>query len=149
MVFNATFNDISVISWRSVLLLKGTGENHRPAASHWQTWSCALNLISTFLSLPLGWCLCWWTISPRGYHPPSSQYFGTGLLDIFITEILQFLNNVFINRTKILFSQAYVTLAEFGYPVLVLLFYCSQNFKLFSFPIFRFWSYLMKVIPEM
>jgi hypothetical protein len=36
MVFNATFNNISVISWRSVLLLelKGThGENHRPASS--------------------------------------------------------------------------------------------------------------------
>jgi hypothetical protein len=31
MVFNATFNNISVISWRSVLLVKetrGTGENH-------------------------------------------------------------------------------------------------------------------------
>ena len=28
-------------------------------------------------------------------------------------------------------------------------FYCSQNFKLFGFPIFRFWAYLMKVIPEM
>ena len=31
MVFNATFNNISVISWRSVLLVDGTrvaGENH-------------------------------------------------------------------------------------------------------------------------
>jgi hypothetical protein len=40
MVFNPTFNNISVISWRSVLLVKETvvpGENHRPAASHWQT----------------------------------------------------------------------------------------------------------------
>jgi hypothetical protein len=39
MVFNATFNNISVISWRSVLLVKETGvpgENHRPVASHWQ-----------------------------------------------------------------------------------------------------------------
>ena len=37
MVFNATFNTISVISWRSVLLVEETGipgENHRPAASH-------------------------------------------------------------------------------------------------------------------
>jgi hypothetical protein len=37
MVFNATFNNISVISWRSVLLVGetgGPGENHRPAASH-------------------------------------------------------------------------------------------------------------------
>ena len=32
MVFNATFNNISVISWRSVLLMEETGvprENHR------------------------------------------------------------------------------------------------------------------------
>ena len=33
MVFNATFNNISAISWRSVLLVEetgGSGENHRP-----------------------------------------------------------------------------------------------------------------------
>jgi hypothetical protein len=33
MMFNATFNNISVISWRSVLYLEETGvpgENHRP-----------------------------------------------------------------------------------------------------------------------
>jgi hypothetical protein len=37
MVFNATFNNISSISWRSVLLVEETvepGENHRPAAGH-------------------------------------------------------------------------------------------------------------------
>jgi hypothetical protein len=42
MVFNATFNNISVISWLYVLLVKETGvpgENHRPATSHWQTLS--------------------------------------------------------------------------------------------------------------
>jgi hypothetical protein len=42
MVFNATFNNISAISWRSVLLVEETGvpwENHRPVASHWQTLS--------------------------------------------------------------------------------------------------------------
>ena len=41
-VFNATFNNISVISWWSVLLVEETrlpGENHRPATSHWQTLS--------------------------------------------------------------------------------------------------------------
>jgi hypothetical protein len=39
MVFNATFNNITVISWRSVVLVEETGlpgENHRPAASHRQ-----------------------------------------------------------------------------------------------------------------
>jgi hypothetical protein len=29
-----TFNNISVISYRSVLLVEDTGENHRPSASH-------------------------------------------------------------------------------------------------------------------
>ena len=42
MVLNATFNNISLISWRSVLLVEETGvpwENHRPVASHWHTLS--------------------------------------------------------------------------------------------------------------
>jgi hypothetical protein len=42
MVFNATFNNISVILWRLVLLMEEIevpGENHRPFASHWQTLS--------------------------------------------------------------------------------------------------------------
>jgi hypothetical protein len=34
MVFNATFNNISVILWQSVFLVDETGENHRPSASH-------------------------------------------------------------------------------------------------------------------
>jgi hypothetical protein len=37
MVFNTTFNNISVISWRSVLLVEETGvpgEKQRPVASH-------------------------------------------------------------------------------------------------------------------
>jgi len=34
MVFNATVNNISVISWLSVLLMEEIGENHRPFASH-------------------------------------------------------------------------------------------------------------------
>jgi hypothetical protein len=34
MVFNATFNNISVTSWRSVLLVEKPGENHQPAPSH-------------------------------------------------------------------------------------------------------------------
>jgi len=39
MVLNATFNNISVISWLSVLLVDETKEIHRPVASHWQTLS--------------------------------------------------------------------------------------------------------------
>jgi hypothetical protein len=42
MVFNTTFNNNSVVVWRSVLLVEETrvsGENHRPVASHWETLS--------------------------------------------------------------------------------------------------------------
>jgi hypothetical protein len=52
MAFNATFNNISVISLRSVLLVEETivpRENHRPAASHWQTLSH--NVVSSTPSL--------------------------------------------------------------------------------------------------
>jgi hypothetical protein len=51
MVFNATFNNISVISWRSVLLVEETGvprKNHRPAASHWQTLSHMLYPLKSY-----------------------------------------------------------------------------------------------------
>ena len=37
MVFDATFNNESVISWRSVLLVEKSGvhgENHQPGARH-------------------------------------------------------------------------------------------------------------------
>ena len=39
MAFNTTFNNISVIAWRSVLLvdeIRVPEENHRPVARHWQ-----------------------------------------------------------------------------------------------------------------
>ena len=42
MMLNPTFNNISIISWRSVLLVEETevrAENHRPVASQGQTLS--------------------------------------------------------------------------------------------------------------
>jgi hypothetical protein len=42
MVLNATFNNFSVTSWLSVLLVEETGvpgENHQPAANHRQALS--------------------------------------------------------------------------------------------------------------
>jgi hypothetical protein len=38
IVFNATFNDISAISWQPVLVVEEAGvpeENHRPWTSNW------------------------------------------------------------------------------------------------------------------
>jgi len=34
MVFNTTFKNIKVILWQSLLLMKETGEKHRPVVSH-------------------------------------------------------------------------------------------------------------------
>jgi hypothetical protein len=51
MMFNATFNNISSTSWRSVLLVEETGvpwENHWPVASHWQTLSHNVVMSSPF-----------------------------------------------------------------------------------------------------
>ena len=50
MVFNITFNNISVVSWLSVLLGEETRvpvENHQPIASHWQILSH--NVVSSTL----------------------------------------------------------------------------------------------------
>ena len=55
MVFNATFNNISAISWRSVLLVEetgGPGEDHPPAASHWQTYHIMLYRVDLMLDHP-------------------------------------------------------------------------------------------------
>ena len=52
IVFHATFNNISAISWRSVLLVEETWvhrENHQPVTSHWQTLSH--NVVSNTPSL--------------------------------------------------------------------------------------------------
>jgi hypothetical protein len=52
MVFYATFNNISVILWRSVLLVEESGvskENDWPLASHWQT------LLHNVVSSTLPW----------------------------------------------------------------------------------------------
>ena len=38
-VFKVTFNNMSVISRHTVLFVEETGENDRPAVSHWKTLS--------------------------------------------------------------------------------------------------------------
>ena len=43
-MFNATFSNISVLSWRLILGVEDAGvpgENHRPWASNWKTLSLA------------------------------------------------------------------------------------------------------------
>jgi len=53
MVFNATLNNISILSWRSLLLveeIKVPEENYRFVASHWQTYHIMLYLVYLAIS---------------------------------------------------------------------------------------------------
>jgi hypothetical protein len=50
--FNATFSNISAISWRPVLVMEEAGENHRPWASNWETiLLAAASRVHLFLNL--------------------------------------------------------------------------------------------------
>ena len=58
-----TNSGVSVISWRSVLLVKETGvpiENHRPVASHWQTLSHNVQSSTPHHEQDLNSQLQWW-----------------------------------------------------------------------------------------
>ena len=62
MVFNTTFNNISVILWQSVLFVMETRvprEYHLPAASHWQTNFTWCSIVYT-----LPWVLALWCLMP-------------------------------------------------------------------------------------
>jgi hypothetical protein len=107
MVLNATFNNISVISWRLVLLVEetgGSGENHRPVASHWQTlshnvlhlalsgvWSivnilllCVHSKLAFSIVLLLSWCLIWphkgLSLWPTYVGPSSPISYGSWII---------------------------------------------------------------------
>ena len=82
MVFNTTFNNISVISWRSVLLVEETGENDRPVAIHWQTLShniVHIALIELITSVVIG--TDWISSFKSNYHTITATTVGRPLRD--------------------------------------------------------------------
>ena len=90
----------------------------------------ALYLISKFVLLSLDQYLCWWTIIPREYHPPSSQCFGTAMVyQIYL--LLKSTVAMFI-KSKIILPQAEANLAECSDPVQVLWFYWSPTLLNYS-----------------
>ena len=117
MVFNATFNNISVISWRSVLLVEetgGPGENHRPGASHCQTLSH--NVVS---STP-------YMIVLRKHNVSSTMYFNH-----FINAIVKLGNNCFKNYPIKMLHQ------YDSFPL-----FLRQFFKIYYNDFLRFTSYV-------
>jgi hypothetical protein len=76
MVFNATFNNISVISLQSVLLVEEIGvhrENHRPAASNWHNVVLSTPRHERDLNSQRWW---YWLqiVNPSAIWSPSVQY---------------------------------------------------------------------------
>ena len=60
MVFSATFNTISAISWRSDLLVEengGHGENNRPVTNHWQALSHNIKHLALIIFIILSYYL--------------------------------------------------------------------------------------------
>ena len=92
MVFNATFSNISIISWQSALLMEETElpkETHWPAASYISnliTWCCIeytppwVGFKLTTLFFILLWCgsrFYWWKIPEfweENHRPDASQW---------------------------------------------------------------------------
>jgi len=99
IVFYATLNNISVISRRSVLLLEETGvpgENHWPVASHWQN-----------LSHIMLWTLCVVCVDFDSSVVLDKWWLHLhDLIDIFMMNKIQFLNNIIIIKTTVLLPQA-------------------------------------------
>jgi len=65
MMFNATFNNISGILWRSVLLVDAIGENHRPVASHWQTSHNVVSITPRHERDSNSQFQWWWALIPQ------------------------------------------------------------------------------------
>ena len=100
IVFNATFHNISVISWQSVLLLgetEVTSEYHRPVASHWQIlshivvsrphrheWHCNSNRKYIWLSLQYKYSIYLTVITIQIYHI-SDYHYNTNITYIWLS----------------------------------------------------------------
>ena len=106
MVFHATFNNISVILWWSVLLVEETREpieNHRPVASHWQTLT--YNVASSTLPLSGIWTtLVMIGTDYIGSFISNYQTIMTMTASVFNIIDLKLQNMVWFETTKLIFK---------------------------------------------
>jgi hypothetical protein len=111
MVFNATFSNISAISWRSVLLVEESGvpgENHRPTTSHWQIYLECIASINIKLN---------WDTTQRHKNKQKHQ------------SSLQLFSGVYVARSLVFcvmfYSSLFVLLSFLFWPL-----YCLSFFNL-------------------
>ena len=76
------------------------------------TFITVININFTLSQTLLVRYICWWTISPWGYHPPSIQCRSTDIVYYIYLLLLQLLYKVIIDKTKVLFPRVWVTLAD-------------------------------------
>jgi hypothetical protein len=101
MVFKASLSNISVISWRSVLLVEETrvpGENQQPTASNWQTWSNNVVSSTPRHQRDSNYQLYWWyalitqiVVNPTTYDHDHDTVLNSKYM---VTHILWILNFV-------------------------------------------------------
>jgi hypothetical protein len=101
MVFNATFNNISVTSLQSVFLVEEagvSGENHQPATSHWQTFKYHIMLYTSpwagfKLTTLVVICTDWTSSCKSNYHTITTmmapQYQSFHLIKCCSTSLLR------------------------------------------------------------
>jgi hypothetical protein len=94
MVFNATFNNISVIFWRSVLLVEETampGENHKSL-----NWFLAVStfIMSYKFTVSLGSCCGWWNCRPSASMLNETKNYLTLRFQFFKLQIQQYFSYI-------------------------------------------------------
>jgi len=102
MVFNATFNYISAISWQSVLLVEETrvlGENHQPAASHWQIY---MNCIAKSRTILTSLTKCIWNVHemfPNLYEIYTCMEYILNIHEMYVKS-----RTIFMSLTKCIWN---------------------------------------------
>ena len=165
MVHNATFNNISVISWRVSFIGSGPWENHRPGASPWQSLSHNVVYHTITTASALTWCIIYIQIITKqtyinlalvklahfGYIRFYSKILKWSGIIIFLCQYNLFTpwyswktDNLGVKYQSITCTGSHSWLFCLDLLLCVL----SKTFKLLCFLIFWLWAYLMMIIPE-